>query len=494
MFEVPNQISKISRVEVAVVASGIVSMGLEILAGRVIAPEFGSTIYTWGSIIGVSMLALSLGYHYGGKSSNKATINDLERFLIYTSVYILFIMQFGDYILNLTSSMPIGSTYAPLIPITILFGPPTYFLGYVSPYAAQLSSKETKGEASGHFYAIGTAGSIIGAFGTTFVLIPSVSVDFIYIFFAVLAAAPLFKGIKQPRSYYILAVLILGILLLQTPVNAQNVIYQDETPYQSLKVTQEDNLKTLYLEGQPQSAKYINSSETPWEYPEYFYIPFLLREEVDNALFIGGGGFVGPQQFAEQGVKVDAVELDPGVVDAAEEHFNLSESENLSVHTMDGREYLQQTNKTYDVIILDAYRKDEVPFHLTTKEFFQLAYEKTDEKGVVLSNVISTPSGPGSRFAKSYYRTKNTQFNSMYFFPTRDSSSVQNIEIVASKNPQLSREQLINRAENFEMRNLSKEVRNLEEVNAEDAQILTDDYAPVEKLLNPLVGRVYVPN
>lgn len=494
MFEVLEKVSEVSRVEIAVVVSGIVSMGLEILAGRVIAPEFGSTIYTWGSIIGVSMLALSLGYHYGGKSSSRADIEDLERFLIYTSGYILFIMQFGDYILNLTSALPIGSIYALLLPITILFGPPTYFLGYVSPYAAQLSSKETKGEASGHFYAIGTAGSILGAFGTTFILIPTAPVNFIYILFAVLAAAPLIKGIKQPRSYFIVAIFVLGLLLLQTPVNAQNVIYQDDTAYQSLKVTQEDNINTLYLEGQPQSAKYVNSTETPWEYPKYFYIPFLLREDVENALFIGGGGFVGPQQFAERGVNVDAVELDPGVVDAAEMHFNLSENENLSVHTMDGREYLQQTNKTYDVIILDAYRKDQVPFHLTTREFFQLAHEKTDEEGVVLSNVISTPSGPGSRFAKSYYRTKNTQFNSMYFFPTRDSSSVQNIEIVGSKNPQISKKELITRAENFEMRNLSKEVRNLEEVDAEDAQILTDDYAPVEKLLSPLIGRVYVPN
>lgn len=491
MFELPDQISEVSRVELAVVVSGIVSMGLEILAGRIIAPEFGSSIYTWGSIIGVSMLALSLGYHYGGKSSSKASIRDLEKFLIYTSGYIIFIMYFGEQVLLQTSAIPINPIYAPIIPVTLLFGPPTYFLGYISPYAAQLSEKETKGEASGHFYAIGTAGSIVGAFGTTFLLIPNLSVNQIYILFAGLTALPLIRSSRKTAGYFLPIILLLGVAISQNPVSAQNIIYEDETPYQSLKVTQEDGVNTLYLEGQPQTRKYINSTDTPSDYPEYFYLPYLMREDIDNALFIGGGGFVSPQQFAENGVKVDAVELDSGVVKAAERHFNLSENENLSVHTMDGREFLEESNKTYDLIVLDAYRKDKVPFHMATQEFFELAYDKTDENGVVASNIISSPSGPASRFSKSYYRTMNQKFPSMYYFRTRETSSVQNIEVIASKNSKLSEEELRNRAKSFSLRNLSDEVDNLEEVDADSSQILTDDYAPVEKLLSPMTGRSY---
>lgn len=482
-----------SREEAAVVVSGIVSMGLEILAGRVIAPEFGSTIYTWGSIIGVSMLALSLGYHYGGRSSSRIEgMKDLEGFLAYTSGYILFVMYFGDTILRAASAIPIDPMYAPIVPVTLLFGPPTYFLGYISPYAAQLSSKDTKGEASGHFYAIGTAGSILGAFGTTFLLIPSLGVDQIYMLFAVLAALPLFNGFRNPRSYYFVGVLLLGLLLVQGPSLGPETLYQTQTPYQELEVTRDDGVTRMYLDGQQQSAKYLNSTGTPWDYPDYFYLPFLMRDDVENALFIGGGGFVSPQQFAETGVEVDAVELDPEVVDAAERYFNLSESENLSVHVMDGREYLEQTNETYDVVVLDAFRKDKVPFHLATREFFQMIHEKTDEEGVVVSNLISTSSGPGSRFAKSYYRTMSGEFRSMYYFPTRETAFVQNIEVVASKNPKLSEQELMERNRDFRHRDLSQEIQNLEEVNTSDAMILTDDHAPVEKLLNPLVGRRYV--
>jgi spermidine synthase len=489
----PDLINGISREEVAVVVSGVVSMGLEILAGRVIAPEYGSTIYTWGSIIGVSMLALSIGYHYGGKNASKIKeMADLEKFLIYTSGYILAIMYFEEVILSAASAIPINATYSPIIPITMLFGPPTYFLGYISPYAAEISSKETKGEASGHFYAIGTAGSILGAFGTTFVLIPSLSTDIIYLIFAVSASIPLISGIREKRSYWPLIVILTGLILIQGPVSGKNTVYADDTAYQHLEITRSDGVTTMYLEGMPQSAKYTNSTETPWSYPEYFYLPFLMRKEIDNALFIGGGGFVGPQQFAEKGVKVDAVELDPGVVEAAQKYFNLSESENLSVHTMDGREYLQQTNKTYDVIVVDAYRKDKVPFHMTTKEFFGLVYERTDSEGVVLSNVISSPSGPGSKFARSYYKTMNKEFPSMYYFRTKDSSSVQNIQIIGSKSNKLSKKRLIKRNRDFKLRNLSSQIENLDEVKTSDAQVLTDDYAPVDKLLNPLIGRKYV--
>jgi spermidine synthase len=438
------------------------------------------------------MLALSLGYHYGGKTSVKASLKDLERFLVFTSGYIIFIMHFGDQILTLSSALPIPSIYSAIVPVTVLFGPPTYFLGYVSPYAAQLSSKKTKGEASGHFYAIGTAGSIVGAFGTTFILVPSLPVNYIYILFAGLTALPLLRGPRDFRTYFLPAVIVLGAVISQNPVDAENVIYTDETPYQSLKVTQDDGVNTLHLEGQPQSAKYLNSTGTPWDYPKYFYSPYLMREEIDNALFIGGGGFVSPQQFAENGVKVDAVELDPGVVKAARKHFNLSEGENLSLHTIDGREFLEKSNTTYDLIVVDAYRKDKVPFHLATEEFFELAYRKTDENGVIASNIISTPSGPSSSFAKSYYRTMSQEFPSMYYFRTQNTSLVQNIEIIGSKNPMLSAEELQQENRDFKLRNLSQEIENLEEINPGKAQILTDDYAPVDKLLSPLAGRKYV--
>jgi hypothetical protein len=79
----------------------------------------------------------------------------------------------------------------------------------------------------------------------------------------------------------------------------------------------------------------------------------------------------------------------------------------------------------------------------------------------------------------------------MYYFPTRDDNSVQNIEIIASRGEKLSEEELLDKASDYNRRNLSENIRNLREIEASDAQILSDDYAPVERLLNPLIGRQY---
>lgn len=484
---------KLAKEELAVVISGIVSMGLEILAGRVLAPRFGSTIYTWGSIIGISMLALSLGYLHGGRTSSKASYEDLEKFLLYTTAYILFVVVAGDFLLSAFSGMPLPARYSAIVPVTVLFGPPTYFLGYISPYGAQLSSKNTKGEASGHFYALGTAGSILGAFGTTFALIPFLPTDQIYLFFAVLSTLPMVK-MRQRGFLAPAAVILLGFLLVQNPIAPGNTVYQDSTVYQELRIADSDGVRTLYLDGQPQSAIYLNGSGYPWDYLDYFHIPLAVQDDVEKVLFIGGGGFVGPQQFAEEGYEVDAVEIDPGVVKAARKYFNLSETENLDIHVQDGRKFLQKTNQTYDVIYLDAYRKSQVPFHLTTKEFMELAYSKTDENGVVMSNIISTSSGPGSRFARAEYATMNSVFRSVYFFPTQETSLAQNIELMASKNSRKTQRELLQISKSYNAKNLSDEISMLENFSSKNVEILTDDYAPVERLLNPLIGKSYVLN
>lgn len=482
--------------QTAVIVSGIISMGLEIVAGRVLAPDFGSSIYTWGSIIGISMLALSLGYHYGGKKSSSINSRDLDRFLVYTSIYIVALLYVGDLILSWSAGLPIPQRYASIVPVSILFGPPTYFLGYISPYAVQLSSKQVKGEASGHFYAVGTAGSILGAFGTTFVLIPYLGVNQIYMLFAGMAFLPVLYEISDKRFLVAgLMVIAAGIVNSTGSLTPGDAVYSDSTPYQDLKIADNKNVRTLYLDNQPQSAKYLDDTQGyPWEYPDYFHLPLLMRNNVDKALFIGGGGFTVPQKFAEENITVHAVEIDPGVIKAAEKHFNLSESENLKVYNSDGRQFLQESNHTYDVIYIDAYRKSKVPFQLTTAEFMELTYEKTDENGIVMSNVISAASGSGSKFARSQYKTMDSIYESVYYFPTAPrTSQVQNVEIIASKNSMITEDQLLEKNSNHSGLNLSSQIQNLGEApETEEVPVLRDDYAPVDKLLKSSVGKEYV--
>lgn len=484
---------ELRREEYAVLVSGIASMGLEILAGRVIAPTYGSSIYTWGSIIGVFMTALSLGYYFGGKRAGESSYRRIDHVLLFSSVYIAVLLLMSHQLLSLGRALPIPGRYASIIPVTILFGPPTYWLGYISPYAAQISDKHLKGEASGHVYAMGTIGSIFGAFATTFVLIPSLGVKQIELFFGLFMLTPLLYDRKNAVKAGMLAVALIGIFVFQGSAGG---VYQTQTPYQELIVRDSGGVRTLYLDGQPQSAMYLNGSNAyPFDYARYFHLPMLMQDDVDRALFIGGGGFSGPKRFVDEyNATVDVVEIDPEVVSTAKEYFNVTESDRLNIHVDDGREFLQETDNEYDIIVVDAYRKSRVPFHLTTKEFLQLAYTRMDDDGVLMANLISTSRGPGSKFYRAEYRTMKEVFPQVYAYPTRDTTLAQNIELVASKNSsRYSPEELqrINQRRDIGL-DLSREIQRIENVSTSDAPVLTDKRAPVDSLLEPLIGTRYV--
>jgi spermidine synthase len=496
---------RLTRPELAVFVSGVASMGLEILAGRMIAPQFGSSIYTWGSIIGVFLAALSLGYHRGGRQAAAEASNArMARVFLYTAVYVAGLIFAGDLFVSAASGFPLPSRFASLPAVTLLFGPPTYLLGYVSPYAAELSQKDGLGEASGHVYAVGTIGSIVGAFATTYLLIPELSVPQIGLVFGLLsvgtaAALTLPDGNRHAYASVFVAVLLVAATAsgaAGVSVRGQ-VVYQDQTAYQQLQVVDLGDRRTLYLDGQPHSAMDLNDPDRHvFDYTRYFHLPFLLNDDIDRVLFVGGGGFTGPKRFlADYDVTVDVVEIDPAVVDAAREYFAVEESDRLNVYTMGGRQYLSETNRTYDLIVMDAYRKDKVPFQLTTVEFMRLARDRLSEDGVLFANVISAPSGPASKFYRAEYKTMRRVFPQVYSFPTASGVVVQNIEVVATKNETVvTEEQLLARNERRDVGiDLASEIRSYRRSEpTDDVPVLRDDRAPVDSLLDPMVGQRYV--
>ena len=510
---------RVSSPELAVFVSGVVSMGLEILAGRMVAPQFGSSIYTWGSIIGVFLAALSLGYYQGGKrASRRATEERLVRVLLGTGAFVAVLILAGDLLLAGLSGFPLPPRFASLPAVTILFGPPTYLLGFISPYGAELSKKESTGAASGHVYAVGTIGSIVGAFGATFLLIPTLSVPLIGLVFGLLlVGTSLFILAPAFPWRTVLATLVVGVLLVgavAVPSAGYSVrgetVYQTQTPYQELVVADLGDTRTLYLDGQPHSAMNLDDrNRHVFEYTRYFHVPFLLADwrnestaaphpagDIDRVLFIGGGGFTGPKRFVEDyNVTVDVVEIDPAVIGVAKEYFGAAEGPRLNVYNAEGREFLRNTDRTYDLIVLDAYKKDKVPFQLTTREFMQLTADRLDEDGILLANLISAPTGPASQFYRAEYKTIQEVYPQVYSFPTTGGSVVQNIEVVATKSDrQVSQAQLEARDERRDIGiGLSTELADYRaEVETGDVPVLTDDRAPVDALLEPMAGRRYV--
>ncbi|MBU0670907.1 fused MFS/spermidine synthase, partial [Patescibacteria group bacterium] len=161
---------------------GAAVMCLEMAASRLMAPFFGSSIFVWGNIIGIVLIALTAGYYLGGRVADKhPNKNHLYYYVLVAGVYIAFIpfffqLMYSDLNLNLIfgNSYILAVIIGSFITALLFFAPPIFLLGFVSPYAIRLATKkiEDAGKIAGSLYAFSTFGSIIGTFGASLLLVP----------------------------------------------------------------------------------------------------------------------------------------------------------------------------------------------------------------------------------------------------------------------------------------------------------------------------------
>lgn len=154
--------------------SGFFVMAVELLGGRLMAPTFGSSIYVWGAIITVFMLALSLGYLAGGRYSLVSpSVPRLGGILLVAAVTVLPILFFGESMLDAVSIAVPDPRFGSLLAASCLFLVPTFFSGMVSPYAVRLlvQDRQTSGRHAGQLYFVSTFGSAAGTLLTSFYLV-----------------------------------------------------------------------------------------------------------------------------------------------------------------------------------------------------------------------------------------------------------------------------------------------------------------------------------
>ena len=212
-------------------------------------------------------------------------------------------------------------------------------------------------------------------------------------------------------------------------------------------------------------------------------------------LFVGLGGGSAPKQIWRNFPAIDlqVAELDPEVVNVARKYFALPQSPRLKVDVEDGRRYLQKNEKRYDVIVLDAYYSDSIPFHLATREFMRLVRDRLNPGGVVVANIIGALEGPESKLFRAFYRTYRSVFPSIAVHPVdyqRDATAIRNIIVVAANAafPQtefLQQRWNTVRREHPQAPDLTRAISRRYEkfVPTRDVPVLTDDYAPTDALL-----------
>ena len=201
---------------------------------------------------------------------------------------------------------------------------------------------------------------------------------------------------RTPRPWLVITVMIAvaGALLYALSAQRTRTVFESESEFGRVRVTeQSDGLRSLYTGAgrARQSAIYPGRPlQLVHEYTRVGMIGLALVPADARILFVGLGGGAMPM-FTRQVMPrahIDVVEIDPVIVAAAQRWFGFVPDEQLTVHTGDGRAFIEATPPgTYDLIVLDAFSDDEVPYSLTTREFLRAVRASMAEDGVVISNL-----------------------------------------------------------------------------------------------------------
>ena len=495
---------------VVVFISGAVLMGLEIVGSRVLAPHFGSSIFVWGSLISVVMTALSIGYYWGGwLSARNPSYAKLLVLLIVPGILIFFLPFVYPAVNEQIALIDFGTRLNPLIACSALFLVPGIFIGTISPYIIRLAATQlhTVGSTAGTLYAVSTCGSIVGTLLTAFYLIPALGVSNIMHALGItlvclsLLIVPLIRlnRVSVARAVATVSVLFGWISLGWSPIAWAKTLMQKDTFYHRIRIEEDDEARYMYFDRTLQSAMTLRDpTALRLIYSRYTSLGFTFRADAKKMLLIGLGGGSIPKKLNKEfpNLEIDAVELDPEVIKIAKDHFNIKESKQLRLHAQDGRLFLTRTQSQYDIIMLDAYFTDAMPFHLATKQFFELAQKKLTPNGIIVANLISAVTGPSGKIARAFARTLRQVYPQTYLFATRRPDNVsldtiQNVIVIATRDKQrIDIKEIVKRANALDRGLFPDPIQDIavayfDRQLPEDVPILTDDYAPTDNLLNP---------
>ncbi len=477
-------------------------MILELIAGRLIAPHVGVSLYTWTSIIGVVLAGISIGNFIGGSVADRWASRKLLAYMILAAGLFCITIFMGNYL-----GAPINNTGWHIIVriialTTAMFLLPSIILGMVSPIVVKLAVNDltTTGSTVGRIYAAGAFGSILGTFVTGFFLISWIGTYAIVFSVAavlfVLAISILFAGKWQ---FIILPVLIafIGIYLIVQQGTLKSVC-DHESNYFCIRIFSEEQngqeIKTMILDKLVHS---ITNMDDPADlHYKYSHVYAEATELIaqDNPelkmVFIGGGGYTFPR-YAEiyyPDAQIDVIEIDPMVTEVAFSDFGIPADTRISTFNLDARLFFNEIAQagTYDLVFGDAFNDLSVPYHLTTYEFNELVHRSMTPGGFYMINTVDKPDG---EFLLSSIHTLRQTFKYVYLVnPYFDRSLDTRITfvIIATDVP-LSRSKF----QSFDAGDgeyltaeflLSEDY--LDDLLASHPHVLlTDTYAPVEQML-----------
>lgn len=409
----------------------------EIAAGRVLAPFFGTSLLTWTTVIATILAGFSLGSALGGFAAEQerhVAAGTVRKALVATAV----LMALSPTVLALIYASGARETAGMLLAVFLAFFPASVLVSFPSPFLAKLAIEARpgrEGSSLGLVLAAGSLGAIVGAILAGFVALPlfgSVA-TFAGCGAMALICVLLING-KPPGSLGKGAsaaspakatgtMASIGVAaFVVTATMAGGSVCRYESGLSCIDVVRQGSVVYLYSDRTQQAAERTLPTERQGETSRELVMPYTqwiwARMDRDlgaapSVLFIGGGGYTLPTKLLEtrSSAQALAVEIDPLITQVVQAHLPWAgaaieqtgfEAVNDSVRGADGegrlgivhadgRVFLNETDRRFDAVVMDAFSSGSVPAHLATLETYERLAAIVD--GPVYVNLIDAPDG-----------------------------------------------------------------------------------------------------
>jgi predicted membrane-bound spermidine synthase len=483
------------------------AMVVEIVAGRILAPSVGVSLYTWTSIIGVVLAGIAAGAYLGGLIADRyARPSTLAWILVLSGLAVLCIPLLTGWSGGIFFTNSLMARV--LLATIVVFFVPSCLLGAALPVVVKLTlaSLEKTGNVVGKIYAFSTLGSILGTYASGFFLISWIGTrNLLFAIALLLFVSSLFGGFLARKK---LAFVLLFLPLLWplhhhlfSPVLDPETLVLKESNYYTIKLKRGSGggggqLITLYLDQLTHSCSDPdNPARLQFRYTQSFkeIVEWKAGEKKSlRTLFIGGGGYTFPRFIEARypNAEIDVVEIDPMVTWVSRKYMGVSPTTKIRTFNEDARWFMmnRKGEGVYDFIFEDAFNDLSIPYHLTTREFALELRRLLRNDGLLLTNVIDRFE-KGS-FLPSYVRTLEEVFGRgnvhlVTLGPVQGSKGIENRVVLASPR-------------GLDVEALAESLDGIEEIervsyimSQHDLQdrldksrpvVLTDDYAPVDNL------------
>ncbi|MBL4653583.1 MAG: fused MFS/spermidine synthase [Flavobacteriales bacterium] len=396
---------------------GAMVMATELLSAKMITPYFGATVPVWSSVLGITMLGLSLGYFVGGRISvSKRSKDILYRIILVASILTCLLPVIGPAIMD--KLIEIEDFRIAAVLSSLLFILPVMFCyGMVPPLVIHKISSDIDdaGTKTGRVYAVSTVGGVLMTLLTGFYLLPEIGIRHTAIIvgavfglcavYFLLKSKSLLTALVVLFSYFLVSFFSLSQLNREITNPDFAEVYSTNTLHGSMKVIDYKLKETraLYNNNISQSYMHLPTGRSQWTYVHRLatYTSFLPAGSEVFLVGLGGGNLV--TEFNLLKFQVDVCDIEPRTVEIARNYFGMPEPRSITID--DARHKINNCQHQYDLVVLDVSAGEIQPSNLYTVEGFSAIKKMLKENGVVFIHYPTVMGGEEALALKSILKT-----------------------------------------------------------------------------------------